>query len=67
MDINEIIKRRNELNLEIFNAISPLLDNFRKETGISINDVVFNFEQVTTYQDKTRQYVLINVRTELSI
>ena len=66
MDINEIRKKKNILRSEIDIFLAGKLNDFREETGLSINGISVHFEEVTAYGDVVRQYLLRNVNLEVA-
>ena len=67
MTIDELIKAKQVLELEITTAVYQLIDGFKEQTGISPHSVDIRLIDMTTIGDKRRHFSVCDARIELEI
>jgi len=65
MDINEIREERKQLEVEMTNALTPLLIKFQRITGISVDEAYIDFIDIHERGLKVPPSALIRVRVVL--
>lgn len=67
MEIKELLVKRRTLERDLHEVISPLLEKFYEETGISVWSVYVNFLTVTEIGASFSEHVLDKVTVKLDI
>lgn len=67
MDVVEIKNKRIELERNIALRVGELIDKFRKETGVSIENVSVCMECVTAMGDSQDEYIISNVSCKIAL
>ncbi len=67
MDIVELKEKRIELESKITLQVAELVSEFRKETGISIENVSVYMAQVTSMIDTQEEYIVSNVSCKIAL
>ena len=67
MNIHEFKKKKNDLESQISTVVSRMIEDFRKDTGFSPNSIYIQMLDVTTFNDKEKQYVIGNCHLDIEI
>ena len=67
MNVDELRKRRKQLEQKLVEMISAEINLFRKETGFSVDSIYVNLVEVTTYAQKERDFIVGNVDCNVAI
>jgi hypothetical protein len=66
MDILEVKKKQKELDLELSRILSEKIEQFRRETGVSIKGANVTFYNATSYSDVLPVYISGEIETTLA-
>ncbi len=66
MDVVELKDKRIELEGKIALQVAELVSKFRKETGISIENVSVYMARVTAMGDSQEEYIVSNVSCKIA-
>lgn len=67
MDILELKKKQNELNLRLSGIIREETENFKKETGVSVESINVHFYPATEHRDIMPVFISGVVDTKLAL
>lgn len=67
MEVQEFLKKKRELELDILHAIAPLVDRFYEDTGYSPCDIVIDFMDVSRVGASNKLYALTNAKCRFDI
>ena len=66
MDVTELRLKKRELRNRLAKLIFEEIEQFKHETGISVNGLTASFQNATDFTDEFPQYVLAGVDVDLA-
>lgn len=67
MDINELGEKIGTLEIDIIEAISPLVEKFKSETGLSPHGIRIDMTDATGIGDAQKHYVVTGCRAQIEV
>jgi len=67
MNVFEVRSKKIDLQEVLKIAIQNELDKFKKETGLSVKEMLISFTNVSAYKDKLPTYIMTDLRVSLAI
>lgn len=66
MEFNEVVKKKNELQVNISNSVHELVEQFKQETGVSPNYISIHMNYLSVF-GKLPEYVVGKTKIDLDI
>jgi deoxycytidine triphosphate deaminase len=67
MELHALLEEQRRLQTRITRVISALVEEFKKETGVSPCSIDIRLHDVTSTGDKTRQYAVGATKVDLAL
>lgn len=66
IDTKDLKTKKYELSARLYNVMKSEIIKFEAETGLSVCNILLDFENITAYSDEYPKFCLGNVRVKLS-
>lgn len=67
VDIKELGKKKEALEAEILNAILPMVEKFKKETGLSPDRIHVGMDYTQSIGDEKREYFITDCKVSIDL